>query len=419
MSKRAESPAIPAGIPVPGGREELESLLGAFIARQSWARSELGPNARRGLRTTVVDQVVLRAGRPGLASVVVDAGEPAKSRFQVLLGWRAVSDAAGSELSPGSVIGTGADAEGEVVLYDAVDDGELALELLSVATGASRSARRCRVVHSLTSHASLVFDERLFMKCYRVIEPRPRPEIEMLLALDRVGFNHLLAPVGRWARKSGDLGLVREFLPGAVEGKALALTSLRDLLARAVTGEDAPTFGALGMAGGDLGDEMRRLGETTAEMHLALAEAFGVSHEAPLPRLRRHGDYHLRRVMRFESGWLVAGFGDDPLVSDEAGSSSQGEAKRGFALEDVADLLVSLTQVAAEAVDLQPPTTVAHSRQLASGWVAHNARALLNGYFACPGIAELVSLERAAAAALLEERVSPRVAGLGLDVKAQ
>ena len=60
-----------------------------------------------------------------------------------------------------------------------------------------------RVVQSLVSHASLVYDERLFMKSYRVLEPAPRPEIELLLRLDEVGFKHLLGAVARWERAGG------------------------------------------------------------------------------------------------------------------------------------------------------------------------------------------------------------------------
>src|SRR5947209_20232243 len=48
----------------------------------------------------------------------------------------------------------------------------------------------------------------------------------------------------------------------------MALTWLRDMYASGP--ETAPEA-----AGGDFGDEARRLGEMTAKLHLALAEAFG------------------------------------------------------------------------------------------------------------------------------------------------
>ena len=64
------------------------------------------------------------------------------------------------------------------------------------------------------------------MKCYRVLEDTTRPEIEVLMGLDAVGFNAILAPVAGWAADGFDLALVREFLPSALEGRLLALTSL-------------------------------------------------------------------------------------------------------------------------------------------------------------------------------------------------
>lgn len=396
--------------------EALPRLLGPFLARQEWAQSVLGLLGEASVPVRLLDLELLSEGRPGLMSAVVEASGARTCRLHVVVGWRGVEAITGTPLRPGAVIGAGRDEEGEVVLYDALADHELSLRLLSVATGGAEQASRCRTVQSLVSHAALVFDERLFMKCYRVLEARPRPEIETMLALDRVGFNHLLAPVARWTRASGDLALVREFLPGAVEGKALALASLRDLLARAGSGQELPSFNELGRTGGDLSDEMRRLGETTALMHVALAEAFGTGE--PLAgggrQVRVHGDYHLRRVMRFDAGWLVAGFGDDPLLGEQAGWASQQDATRALPLQDVADLFVSLAQVAAEAVELQPPGVLAHSRQLAAGWVRHNADAFLSGYLATPGIAELVPPGREEVESWLRERVPGRLESLGL-----
>ncbi|HLI43639.1 MAG TPA: hypothetical protein VKU92_04135 [Acidimicrobiales bacterium] len=381
-----------ARVPLGGGTRELAGLLAPWIARQDWAQSALGVLGSRRVPVRTVDLEVLRPGRPGLASVIVDAGQDPTSRLHVLVGWRDVAQATATLLRPGAVFGSGADGEGSVLLYDALADAELCLELLGAVTGGRERAARVRVVHSLASHASLVFDERLFMKSYRVIERRTRPEIEVMEGLDRVGFNHLLAPVAHWSRAGGDLALVREFLPGAVEGKALALTSLRDLLARATgEGDGVPSFEEVGLAGGDLGDEMRRLGRTTAELHLALAEAFGVesrSGSGP-PLIRIHGDYHLRRVMRVEAGWLVAGFGDDPLTGRDAGAASQADARRAEAVADLAELCESLRLVAAEAVSVQTPATLDLASAVAAGWVRHNTRAFLSGYLDTDGIARL------------------------------
>lgn len=394
----------------PAAPLELVELLGPFVARQGWARHTLEVEPVRSVPVALVDAEVILSGRPGLVSIVVDAGDRPRRRLHLLVGWRQVTDATEVLSSAGALIGP-ATADGEEVLcYDALADQELCLELLAAVTGGAEKAGRARLVHSLVSHSSIIYDERLFMKCYRVIEPRTRPEIEMTTGLDRVGFNHLLAPVARWSRSGRDLGVVREYLPGALEGKSLALTSLRDLLGRATPDEDPPGFERIGIAGGDLGDEMRRLGQTTAELHLALATAFGVTESAKPPgaEIRVHGDYHLRRVMRADSGWLVAGFGDDPLIGREAGAGSQGEPHRASPLEDLADLFVSMRQVADEALSVQPPSTLRHARVLAAGWVQHNRAAFLRGYLETAGIERLVPSSQAEVDSFLDEEVGRR-----------
>jgi len=116
--------------------------------------------------------------------------------FHVLVGWREVA------LAPavlgdhqGAVLGMCSDGGGDVLCYDALADEELSRGLLAFATAGRESAKRVRLVHSLASHASLVYDEHLFMKSYRVLEPAPRPEIELMLRLKRSVSS---TPCGRW-----------------------------------------------------------------------------------------------------------------------------------------------------------------------------------------------------------------------------
>jgi maltokinase len=156
---------------------------------------------------------------------------------------------------------------------------------------------------------------------------------------------------------------------------------------------------------------MQRLGATTAELHLAMREAFGTT-AGPEgdPLIRLHGDYHLRRVMRSDTGWVVAGFGDDPLIGREAGAPSQGEARFGPPLEDMADLVASLAQVAGEAASFQPAGTSAQTRPLAEGWVAHNRKELLRGYLAVDGIDGLVRRPQIEIDSWLDAAVPPRLA---------
>jgi maltokinase len=395
----------------------LEPLVGPYLARQAWAQTALGPYAHERQAPSVTDVDVLRTEHPGMASVIVECGE---RTFHLVIGWRSVAVAPGVlGAQPGAVLGPSHDGQGDVLVYDALADAELVVFLLAAATGGAEQAQRARVVQSLVSHSSVVYDDRLLMKCYRVIEPRSRPEIEMVRRLDAGGFKHMLDPVAHWQRDGRDLALVRAFVPGAVEGLALARTSLRDLLAHADASENGADFADLRLAGGDLGPEMRRLGETTAEMHLALAEAFGTA-PAPAdrgqardggsagPAIRVHGDYHLRRVMRTDEGWLVAGFGDDPLMGEAAGAGSQGEGRFASALEDVADLCCSLSIAAAEAVAFQTRRARPHARLLAEGWERHNVSAFVGGYLSLAGISRLVPEGRDDVEVMLGEMLEAR-----------
>ena len=124
------------------------------------------------------------------------------------------------------------------------------------------------------------------MKCYRVLEPGERAESSVLFGLDSVGFNAIIAPVARWSDDGVvDLALVREFLASALEGRLLALTSLRDLLAYVNETEDEAGFRSVEVgssaddvaaaAGGDFAFEMRRPRSDRGAVALALAAAFG------------------------------------------------------------------------------------------------------------------------------------------------
>jgi predicted trehalose synthase len=391
----------------------LAGLVIPYLERQPWFIADMA-RYDRGLLATfrLADLEIVFDGRPGMASVVVTVGE---RPFHVLVGWRDAAQAPGALGDhQGAVLGMCDDGTGEVLCYDALADEELATRLLQVATAGSQSANRVRLVQSLVSHASLVYDERLFMKSYRVLEPAPRLEVELLTKLDEVGFKQMLRPVAHWERHGWDLSLVREYVPGAVEGRWLALTSLRDLFGRNLDA-DRPRHDEVGGAGGDLSSEMRRLGEITGGLHLALAEAFGLrpvsnNDGAQMAAIRVHGDYHLRRVFRTDAGWIVGGFGDDPLIGRSGDSLERGLPRFASPLEDLADMSYSLRQVAAEAVAAQPAVMWARAERLAKSWERRNRGAFLSGYLGVDGIPGLVSLDRAAVGEEVKLLVSARMA---------
>ncbi|MGP8064907.1 MAG: hypothetical protein ACLP81_00780 [Acidimicrobiales bacterium] len=430
--------------------EELGALARSYLDRQSWFQLTI-PGARAG-EIELVGSEVLREASPPLCRLLLACRG---RHFSVFAGWREAAEATRTLHGPeGAIFGTALEDGRSVLVYDALADDALALELLRRATGGRETATRVRQVATAVSHASLVYDGRLLMKCYRVLEDTTRPEIDVLMGLDAVGFNAILAPVSVWAADGFDLALVREFLPSALEGRLLALTSLRDLLARA-SGHDrsdgaGPSAFEPGLefdaaavaasAGGDLASEMSRLGSTAARLHLALVDAFGASEVSaaaladqiasltaagavrrrPVERaraasglvgrlrglgpgpagaaIRVHGDFHLRRVMRTESGWVVVGFGDDPLFADPLPRASLAP-RTGTPIEDLADMWFSIGRTAWEALAQRPVDEVVAADRLARAWVERNRRAFLDGYVATRDVGRLLPAE----AAIVEE----------------
>ncbi len=104
------------------------------------------------------------------------------------------------------------------------------------------------------------------------LDDRPRPDVDLMVALEGAGFNHVAAPLVRWVEDGRDLGVVLEPLADRSAGWALALTSLRDFYA---------SGGSPEAAGGDFGAEARALGTMTARMHLALDRAY-LRHPEPV-----------------------------------------------------------------------------------------------------------------------------------------
>ncbi len=386
----------------------LTGYLGAFLERQRWfARTEQGPAPE------IIESENLRSEPPGLSLLIVAAGG---ATYQVLVGMREEQEALG--LLRGqehAILGPVEEDGGHHLAYAAEADPELALWLLGLVSGGRQQAARVRSIGAEQSNTSMVYDDRLIMKVFRRLQAGPNPEVEVTLALDDVGFNHVAAPVAAWRRDPWDLALVQEFLAGGSEGLALALTSLRDLYAS--DPEIAPEA-----AGGDFGDEARRLGEMTAKLHLALAEAFG-RHPAqtdewarsierqlaavppseevvgpavravlddlravadPGVAIRLHGDYHLGQVMRGEVGWYVLDFEGEP-----ARSLAERRELRS-PLRDVAGMLRSFQYATALGAEERGPAGQADVAEQAVAWEQHNREAFLDGYRSWSHIDELV-----------------------------
>jgi len=426
---------------------ELAAVLPAHLARQRWFGAKDRPGVE--LRLTVVEE--LQPPWPGLLRVVVEAtadlGGPARAagaeRYQLVLGLRHVDDPALPAADDAAVVGVLATPAGPAVCFDGLADPALGLALLHRVAPTHR-AETARPVGAEQSNTSLVYDERLILKVFRRLSGS-NPEIEVTLGLAREQFTQVPEPLAVWRADGDDLAVLQRFLAGGVEGWALALTSLRDLLDDGVGPADA---------GGDLGPEAERLGHMTAELHLALARAFGagpgdagawadsvaaraasVRHpdldRAAVRRaaerlaslddvgasVRIHGDYHLGQVMRTDDGWFVLDFEGEPArpVEERRTPSSP--------LRDVAGMLRSFSYAAAVGLrehgrrgeghpelDLPgvgspgrpgPVVAVPSARDLACAWEQRNREAFLRGYLEGQRGSALLPRDPAATMALL------------------
>lgn len=387
---------------------DLVEPLRDFLPRQRWYSGSEAPSS-----VVVEDSRVLDGGWPAMVDLIVDADG---ARYQVPLGLRPSGERPDFLRGhDGAVMGEVAGDDGPLLAYDAVLDPVLGLSLLDVVSGSTESADRVRPVGAEQSNSSLVYDERLILKVFRRIHHGRNLDVEMTEALTDAGFEHVARPLATLTVEDDDLAVLQPFLVGGSDGWALALTSLRDLFGvgdtqsvPVITPDMAmPATVDPAMAGGDFSAEAFRLGRITAQMHRALADAFGRSpgdaqewaemigaqveaeghpdfdkgtareilaalrHVGDAgPAIRLHGDYHLGQVMRTDAGWFVLDFEGEPARPPE-------ERRRPSSpLRDVAGMLRSLHYASLVAqLDRDEDCT-----GLAVAWEDRNRDAFLRGY---------------------------------------
>ncbi len=387
--------------------------LAAWLPRQRWYHGQTEPES-----LTIIDQEIRGDRYPILVRLLVDAD---RATYQVLVGVRGRDDH--PEFLRGqdqAVIADVTTHQGDAFTYDAVYDPELAMVILD-AVAPHEKAARARLMGAEQSNSSLVYDERIILKLFRRIRPGHNPEVEITEALAAEGFSQVAEPLATQRVRDFDLAILQPFLAGAVEGWALALTSLRDLFGMhdtssipIITLDAPPPPPDPAQAGGDFSGEAARLGAVTGDMHVALANAFGRHHadakvwatsiaeqvdalgpgdldprgaQAIIDRLaeldpgyaiRVHGDYHLGQVLRTDAGWFVLDFEGEPARSLE-------ERRRPSSpLKDVAGMLRSFHYASAVARTERDEYAL---EGLAAAWEDRNRQAFLRGYMraASPG----------------------------------
>jgi maltokinase len=381
--------------------EDFRSLLAPFVGRQRWFAGEPPKQVH------VQDFEMLREAWPRLAWMLIEVNG---HHYQLLAGGRPLGEHAGFlDGHESAVLG---EADGGY-WYDAAFDPELAVDLLRRVSDGAENAERVRVMGVEQSNTSLVYDDRLILKIFRRVQPGRNPDVEITTALAREGFTHVATPVASWQRDGYDLVFVQRFLAGGSEGWALALTSLRDLLAG---GPDDPAE-----AGGDFASEADRLGQVTAEMHIGLADSFGTETgdgarwadaldgvvarldpaeragaaevarrlrevRSPGPATRVHGDYHLGQVMRTDEGWFVLDFEGEPARSLDQRRAHVSPMK------DVTGMLRSFDYAAQSVLRERAgsPADFEALTPLAEAWRDRNREAFLTGYTQTEGIQRLL-----------------------------
>ncbi len=430
----------------------LVRLLDGWLPRQRWFGGKGTPIDELSIGTATA----LLTGDPALHHLVLDVRQGDRvDHYQVLLGVRRTLP----ERLRGHEIGRLAGEDGIAGhVYDAVHDPDLTRPLLAHMAGETtvgplrfRHAPGDAVRTDLDgvpgsaeqSNTSLIYGDAYICKLFRRLSPGVNPDLEVNLALSRVGCTHVPAVHGWIELEAGGdgagaepvtLALLSEFLRGATDGWQLALTSVRDWYAQPAP-QDQPAADAVADAGGDFAAEAERLGAATAEVHRDLAEAFGVvqaseaelramadgmaaqldevaadvpelrphvpairavfaevADAGPLPFQRVHGDYHLGQVLRAGSGWVLLDFEGEP-------ARTPGE-RRALAhpLRDVAGMLRSFEYAArfllagGEAAGLGPVGTGAAADETpdalewrAQAWAERNRAAFCRGYAAAGG----------------------------------
>ncbi|TDD60702.1 maltokinase N-terminal cap-like domain-containing protein [Actinomadura rubrisoli] len=417
--------------------------LTEWLPRQRWFGGKDSPIDDLSIGTATE----LLPGDPGLHHLILDVHQNTTTdQYQLLLGVRRdLPDRLRHVEIGGFPEGPGGP---EAHLYDAAYDPDLTRTLLDDLAGEA-SVGPLRFHHAsgfdirtdLTSlpitteqsNTSLLFGDDYICKLFRRLSSGVNLDLEVNLALTRVGCTHVPAVRG-WIEMDdgGDgepvtLGLLSDYLHTGAEGWSLAIASVRDWYAHTVPpGEGEWAELDASAAGGDFAAEAERLGAATAEVHQALAEAFGVAtvradevrasaarmneeltatcravpalaphakaltgafidlaaQAEPLPVQRVHGDYHLGQVLRTESGWTLLDFEGEP-------ARTPGE-RRALAhpLRDVAGMLRSFEYAARFLITKSgtvPPESGRRLETRAHAWAARNRAAFCRGYAAAGG----------------------------------
>jgi len=346
-----------------------ERRLVEYIIGERWYASK----GRDVVAAHVVDQVEL----PGVALVLVEIVFPEGTHevYQLVVGKTLdglAEPAVARELV--HLIRTGKPRP-------TAGEGTIAFEHVEGVGSLGSELTEARLNDAEQSNSSVVFDDALFMKTFRRLEPGTNPELEMLRFLTERGFVNI-PPLGGWYSYVGPpfeatLGILQEFVPDAADGWELALDELAETPDRFLgrlrrLGEvvgamhatlasdpndphfapETPSLEALGLLTASVDEEIEQLFLTLPDELPALEPILGrgeeirdrlrqLTHAGTTGKaIRNHGDLHLGQTLATGDGdWVILDFEGEP-----ARSLAERRRKRS-PLRDVAGMLRSFAYV--------------------------------------------------------------------------
>ncbi|MEU9097296.1 maltokinase [Streptomyces sp. NPDC048361] len=268
------APPRTTGLPLTRLLTSLAPLLHEWLPRQRWFAGKGRPVTDFALLTATellpnLLHLLVRAEHAGPPQSAGTAQAPPADCYQLLVG---VRDQLPPRLAPALI---GRASQGPLAgrtVYDALQDpqsaalllerlrtsgsvGPLSFERDPEVTVAPGLAPRLLGVEQ--SNSSLVYGDTFILKVFRRVQPGVNPDLELPWALARQGCDRVPAPAawfGTSHPQETTLGVLQPYLRGADDGWTLALASLAD--------------------GRSFTKEAYELGRATADVHLALAEAF-------------------------------------------------------------------------------------------------------------------------------------------------
>ncbi|MGH7609239.1 MAG: maltokinase N-terminal cap-like domain-containing protein [Candidatus Dormibacteria bacterium] len=416
---------------------DLEPALAAGLAQERW----FADKHREIRQLRPVEAFWLSEELPAVLVLLVEArfveGEPAL--YHMVLGVRPWDRHLSPELRGlARRIFTGLDSEHErrrapsLAFYDAFADPELGAQYLAALAGRADvpgdggGQLHFRLLHPPLptdtplqpnrlgpkdqSQSTVLFGQELLVKVLRRVWPGTSPEVELLEALDGVGFPGIARPLGVVEAEVDStvmsLAVAQNYLRNGTDGFTLALTSLRDLYGDLVLDADGAVplpddvIRTVQNQGGSFAGAATQIGALTGEMHLALAKLPGgdevlaqpfssedleqVAHDLdelverllglgdarlePLAvhasglhqlarrvvqlspsgaAIRIHGDYHLGQLLRTDQGWHALDFEGRPSLPVVV------RRRKASPLQDVAGMLRSFDYAATVALRQQ------------------------------------------------------------------